>query len=596
MSSSDSTQFDAWHPGIKSKIPSELLPLVTLYRPETSSVDFNSAKELSDFCGINETELVSFRIERLLIHELLVRVTADLSVPDGPNYEDLGINLRSMVKTIYDSYVTPELPSIQDAFDKKVSAARDQIEQRLQADLFLPPQRQAPAATGGFLARLFGKKQTKKASPETEEPAELRALKLWKNQYADSSYARERHCLQALRKVIDALVSQRGTVPKDPELISRITVNMASNDIGAELVATLIEPILAQAIQQENYRRIPAQSKPTIMNVKGASASGKSTIRQKQRQLAEKLSIAWEDVALISPDYWRKYLLDYDSLGEHYKYAAMLTGQELAIIDQKLDAYMASKAEQNDMSHMLIDRFRFDSFSVETGGSNDSRLLSRFGDRLFLFFMVTPPAETVVRAWARGQTTGRYKAVDDLLYHNIEAFTGMPELFLSWVKSNDKQIHFEFLDNDVPLGQVPATAAFGRNNHMVILDLNLMRNIDRYRCVNVDAISADQVLTDKAIKNDCAFAQRCIQSIAHIQFADKHSGDVYAEFSHGKLAWCDVEDVIRNHSEDELKALFGTLDAASKAAGEYSIGKDALAPRPTLDVAEEKRFTLGAWA
>ena len=25
--------------------------------------------------------------------------------------------------------------------------------------------------------------------------------------------------------------------------------------------------------------------------------------------------------------------------------------------------------------------------------------------------------------------TQRYKAVDDLLYHNVEAFTGIPELF-----------------------------------------------------------------------------------------------------------------------------------------------------------------------
>ena len=33
------------------------------------------------------------------------------------------------------------------------------------------------------------------------------------------------------------------------------------------------------------------------------------------------------------------------------------------------------------------------------------------------------------RAWYRGEQFGRYKAVDDLLAHNVEAFTGMPELF-----------------------------------------------------------------------------------------------------------------------------------------------------------------------
>ena len=164
---------------------------------------------------------------------------------------------------------------------------------------------------------------------------------------------------------------------------------------------------------------------------------------------------------LISPDYWRKYLLDYDALGKHYKYAAMLTGQELEIIDKKLDRYMAQKASANKMSHLLIDRFRFDSFILDSERAEGSNLLSRFGDRIYMFFMVTPPAETVERAWQRGIKTGRYKAVDDLLYHNIEAFTGMPELFFSWVLSKDKQVHYEFLDNDVPEGSLPKTAAFG---------------------------------------------------------------------------------------------------------------------------------------
>ena len=68
---------------------------------------------------------------------------------------------------------------------------------------------------------------------------------------------------------------------------------------------------------------------------------------------------------MISPDIWRKFLLDYTSLGGAYKYAAMLTGHELEIIDQKLDRRMEAKAARGEMSHLLIDRFRFDSFVPE---------------------------------------------------------------------------------------------------------------------------------------------------------------------------------------------------------------------------------------
>ena len=113
---------------------------------------------------------------------------------------------------------------------------------------------------------------------------------------------------------------------------------------------------------------MPPQHKPVMMNVKGASASGKSTMRPLQRNLAEKLGLPWQEFALISPDIWRKFLLDYGSLGAAYKYAGTLTGHEVEIIDKKLDRHMAMKDGRGEMSHLLIDRFRFDSFVPEAEG------------------------------------------------------------------------------------------------------------------------------------------------------------------------------------------------------------------------------------
>ena len=80
------------------------------------------------------------------------------------------------------------------------------------------------------------------------------------------------------------------------------------------------------------------------MNTKGASAAGKSTMRPEQKMLADRIGVAWSDFALISPDIWRKQLLDYASLGAAYKYGGACTSEELSIIDQKLDRYMARKA------------------------------------------------------------------------------------------------------------------------------------------------------------------------------------------------------------------------------------------------------------
>src|SRR5205823_11128626 len=133
-------------------------------------------------------------------------------------------------------------------------------------------------------------------------------------------------------------------------------------------------------------------------------------------------------------------------------------GHEIEIIDKKLDRHMAMKTARGETSHLLIDRFRFDSF-VE--GREPTRLLTRFGDLVYMFFMITPPEMTVERAWTRGLKVGRYKAVEDILAQNVEAYSGMPELFFMWALIGSKRVHYEFLDNSVPEGFPPQTAAFG---------------------------------------------------------------------------------------------------------------------------------------
>ncbi|MEM7259772.1 MAG: hypothetical protein AAF404_20550, partial [Pseudomonadota bacterium] len=219
----------------------------------------------------------------------------------------------------------------------------------------------------------------------------------------------------------------------------------------------------------------------------------------------------------------------------------------------------------------------------DAGKSQDSKLLSRFGDRIFLFFMVTPPAETVVRAWERGKTTGRYKAVDDLLYHNIEAFTGMPALFLSWVLSADKKVHFEFLDNDVPKGTLPKTGAFGCNQLMTVFDVALLLNIDRYKNVNIDAVCAEEVLSDNTGAR-AVFLGRCIKSIAEVRFFNVPGNCFYAVFRSGELVFYDQQMLLQAGFELENELL-----------SEYITGKEVLAEPPEIDLQAEQHDTLGRW-
>src|SRR5215471_6341029 len=91
------SQSGPWDPGIESQIPEGLRPLTTIFRPENVFTSIERADAMRDLTGLPIAELVAFRPERLALHELLVRVTADVSVPDGSRIEDLGINFREIV-------------------------------------------------------------------------------------------------------------------------------------------------------------------------------------------------------------------------------------------------------------------------------------------------------------------------------------------------------------------------------------------------------------------------------------------------------------------------------------------------------------------
>ncbi len=198
----------------------------------------------------------------------------------------------------------------------------------------------------------------------------------------------------------------------------------------------------------------------------------------------------------------------------------------MEIVDEKLDLYMSRKAAEGRMSHLLIDRFRFDSFAVDAAADRPGQLLTRFGHTIYLQFMVTPPEATVERAWKRGQEFGRYKAVEDLLAHNVEAFAGIPRLFFLWALRRDKVVAFEFLDNTVPNGEVPRTIAFGGNDAMIVLDPVALLDIERFRKINVYAETPAQVYAgiDHAPDRNVGFLKACLGRLGEVRFASAAPG------------------------------------------------------------------------
>jgi hypothetical protein len=124
-------QYWAWNPGLRSQLPREYLPLSTIFRAENVSTSAAKAHELSDFCGLPPEELVAVRVERLIVHEVLIHVMSGIAVPDGRDYEDLGRNFREITATILNRFIAPRSEDVVRVFERVKHEASEIIEREL---------------------------------------------------------------------------------------------------------------------------------------------------------------------------------------------------------------------------------------------------------------------------------------------------------------------------------------------------------------------------------------------------------------------------------------------------------------------------------
>jgi len=579
-----SEEFGPWNPGVQSQVPREWCTLATLFRPENAFADLAAVEELAALTGLAASELVAFRPQRLALHELLIRITADFVVPDGSRIGDLGINFRRIASDIWTGCVAPQMSAIEQTFEAARHRSGDVVTEVFSELTRLGPQDRAPRAPRRWLEGLMGRRPPAAPSLAAGAGAPISGAAWGAEQIAEcerraasAADALTRCALRSLARVMAGLFTTHGRGWGTAQLIASLARNMACNEVASDAIGELIEPWLRQAAGERGYGLLPPQQLPIVINTKGPSASGKSTLRPLQKRLAGDIGATWSEFALISPDIWRKQLLDYAGLGPAYKYAGALAAEELAIVDRKLDRYMARKHAQGRMSHLLIDRFRFDSFAPDSD-EEGSNLLTRFAQRAYLFFVITPPELLVERAWKRGLEFGRYKAVDDTLAHSVEAYAGIPNVFFTWIRRGDKRIQFEFLDNTVAFGERPRTVAFGDNETVNVLDVGRMLDVNRYGRVFVDATGPAELYRDRSLlapEHNLDFLERCVREFRRVNFVAQASGRVYLRMQRAAPVLCDAEGLQEALRDPDTRA---GLQAVAAAALE---GRVPAAGRPT---------------
>jgi hypothetical protein len=526
----------AWDPGLDSDIPPAYQKLETIFRPENVSSIISDVKEISTLTGLSHEELVAFRPERHAVHELLIRVTANIVVSEGEDQRDLGRNFRVVANTILSEYILSRMDEIKQTHADLHRRVFQLVQQQLDETLF---KARTPAIEKRGLLSFLSRKQPQHQTEHTEtiQEREQRALLAYKEKGLAADDELEVAVHKSLYRVLGLISGTRGYIGPDRIFLTELVCTHVCNRYGSRIIGSQIAPWIEEAIEAKNFTRVVHADAPVLISLKGASASGKSSLRSMLKHTLKGQGVASSGYATISPDIWRHFLLDYDSLGAAYKYAGRLTGREVIIIDGKLDRYIREKSNQDQaISHLLVDRFRFDSFSSERIGKILRGTYVQYVDTMYMYFIVTPPEATVERGWERGLKTGRYKSVEDFLAHSVEAYAGMPKIFFRWLAYEKPLFRYEFLDNDVPKGTYPTTIASGTQQEMNIMSASGFIDIERYRKIDIKAKSPQQVYPAPAlmsVENNIEFLDQIVKEIPTVNFIDRMTNTKYFQVQDG---------------------------------------------------------------
>ena len=564
------TQNSAWNPGIETKIPHRLRELETIYHPENVSSGIDEVSQLVLETGLSPEELVVFKPDRLALHELIVRVNADIVIREGDRVEALGINFRKVVHKIMDDYLAPHLDEIEHSFKKLYLQVHDMVNKELSESLFpnteLRTKPKASIFKRLFKLPLFESPKKRLRPGQNTQERQLHVIASFKDRGLNAKDPLLAAMYRSLYRVLGSIISKRAYLGKEHAMLVNLIASHVCSRYGSRIIGKQIDTWVQQAVVAEGYSRIPDAKHPILISLKGSSAAGKSSLRPMLGEMINKLGIEDDGYGTISPDIWRRLLLDYESLGEDFKYAGRLTSYEVIIIDAKLDHYIRGKAQHsNSTPHLVVDRFRFDSFTSEKITRILRNTYARYIDTMYMFFIITPPEETVERGWERGLVRGRFKSVEDFLGHCVEAYTGMPKLLFKYLAHRKPKFIFEFLDNSVPKGNYPTLIARGSQSQMDIFEPIALINLERYQKINVMADSRDKVYPDEkklSISKNTGFLEQCIVKIDNIRFIDPVSNKTYVSVKSGKFQVSDLalfKSKLNNH---DLELLFRELAPA----------------------------------
>ena len=267
-----SNQYSAWSPGIETEIPDQYRLLETIYDSKNVSSSIDEINALAQETGLSPEELVVFRPDRLALHELIVRVTADIVVLEGEHEEDLGIRFRSIANKIMDACLVPHLPEFDLTFQALYKKARSMVDKELSESLFTV----LPASTKSkpsILSRFFAAPKKQPRNLESTQERQLRVISSFKEKGLNTDDPFESAVYRSLYRVLGSIVSTRGYLGKDQEMLIELITTHICSRYGSRLIGKQVDVWVKQAVKDEGYSLIPDAQKPILISLKGSSAA-----------------------------------------------------------------------------------------------------------------------------------------------------------------------------------------------------------------------------------------------------------------------------------------------------------------------------------
>jgi hypothetical protein len=268
-------------------IPAEFRALETIFRPQCVCAGIEEIDELAALTGLPQQELAAFRPQRLALHEIIIRVTADIAVAEGDEEEDFGRNFRRIASKIHDDHVLPHMDGIADAWADLGRRSDALVRQLLAEILFAPP----PVVRRGWFSRWRAHKRPA-AREESAAERDYRIVAACKAMGLAERDPLRRAACKSLYRVLGAIAGKRGRLGADSDLLAKLVARHVCNSHGSRVIGQLIAPMVAAAIEREGYARVATQEKPVLVSLKGASAAGKSSLRPMLKQLLREQGMA----------------------------------------------------------------------------------------------------------------------------------------------------------------------------------------------------------------------------------------------------------------------------------------------------------------